>query len=169
MTVEPVSPPNDMTYDGENRMTGFSGNGGTATYTYDGNGLRVVKSAGGTTTVTIFAGSSVIAEYDNGAAPASPSREYIYNPAALGNTTGLLAMISAGATTYYHQDHLSVRLTTNGGGSLVTQEAPFIFGEQWYQVGPTNKWFFTSYDIWLCIAVSSQYCQHRSTLFINML
>ena len=43
--------------------------------------------------VSIFSGSSVIAEYDNGAAPSSPSREYIYNPAG-GATTGLLAMIS---------------------------------------------------------------------------
>jgi hypothetical protein len=87
--------------------TAFSGIGGAAGYTYDGNGLRVVKSvSGGTTTVSIFSGNSVIAEYDNGAAPGSPSREYVYGG------SGLLAMISGGATTYYHQDHESVRLTT---------------------------------------------------------
>lgn len=144
MTVEPLNPANDMTYDGENRMTAFSGGGGTATYTYDGNGLRVVKSvSGGTTTVSIFAGNSVIAEYDNGAAPSAPSREYIYNGA--GDTTGLLAMISSGTTTYYHQDHLSVRLTTNSSGGIVTQEGHYPFGELWYMIGPTNKWFFTSY------------------------
>ena len=129
----------------------FSGGGGAASYTYDGNGLRVVKSLqGGTTTVSIFAGSSDIAEYDNGAAPSSPSREYIYNPAG-GATTGLLAMISgcpsACTTTYYHQDDLSVRLTTKGSdGSIQTQEGHFPFGELWYETGPTNKWFFTSYD-----------------------
>ncbi|HWG20705.1 MAG TPA: RHS repeat-associated core domain-containing protein, partial [Terracidiphilus sp.] len=146
MTVEPFSPPNNMTYDGENRMTAFSGNGGAATYTYDGNGLRVVKSVqGGTTTVSIRAGSSVIAEYDNGAVPTSPSREYIYNPAG-GATTGLLAMISGAATTYYHQDHLSVRLTTNSSGSILTQEGTFPFGEAWYQSGATNEWVFTSYQ-----------------------
>jgi hypothetical protein len=62
---------------------------------YDGNGLRVVKSVqGGTTTATIFAGSWIIAEYDNGAAPESPSREYVYNGAG-GDQMGLLAMISA--------------------------------------------------------------------------
>jgi hypothetical protein len=44
MTVEPLSPPNNMTYDGENRMTTFQGIGGAASYSYDGNGLRVVKS-----------------------------------------------------------------------------------------------------------------------------
>lgn len=65
-----------MTYDGENRMTPFHGFGGAATYSYDGNGMRVVKSVqGGTTMVSIFSGSQVIAEYDNGAATNSPSRE----------------------------------------------------------------------------------------------
>ena len=145
MTVEPFTPANDYTWDGENRMTGFSGSGGTATYSYDGNGMRVVKSvSGGTTTVTIFSGSSVIAEYDNGVAPTSPSREYIYNGA--GDTTGLLAMISGGVTTYYHQDHLSVRLTTNASGAILTQEGHFPFGEAWYSSGPANNWYFTSYE-----------------------
>lgn len=96
MTVEPLSPSNQMTYDGENRMTAALGAG--ASYTYDGNGLRVVKSvSGGTTTVSIFSGSSVIAEYDSGAVPDSPSREYVYGG------SGLLAMFSGAATTYYHQ------------------------------------------------------------------
>ena len=145
MTVEPLTPPNNMTYDGENRMTAFSGNGGSGSYTYDGNGLRVVKSANGITTVSVFSGSSVIAEYDNGAVPSSPSREYIYNPAG-GATTGMLAMISGGTTTYYHQDHLSARLTTNASGGILTQEGHFPFGELWYQSGPGNKWIFTSYQ-----------------------
>jgi RHS repeat-associated protein len=147
MTVEPLSPPNNMTYDGENRMTAFSGNGGAASYTYDGNGMRVVKSlSGGTTTVSIYSGSSVIAEYDNGAAPSAPSREYVTGP------SGLLAMFAGGATTYYHQDHLSVRLTTDGTsgsptyGQVLSQEGSFPFGEQWYESGAANKWSFTSYD-----------------------
>jgi RHS repeat-associated protein len=151
MTVEPLLPSNFMTYDGENRMTAFSGSGGAASYAYDGNGLRVVKSvSGGTMTVSIFSGSSVIAEYDNGAAPALPSREYIYNGS--GDTTGLLAMFSGGATTYYHQDHLSVRLTTDGTsgsptyGQVLSQEGHFPFGEQWYESGAANEWFFTSYQ-----------------------
>jgi RHS repeat-associated protein len=152
MTVEPLIPQqNYMTYDGENRMAGYSGNG-AANYSYDGNGLRVVKSVqGGTAMVSIFSGSSVIAEYDNGAAPGAPSREYIYNPAG-GATTGLLAMISGGATTYYHQDHESVRMTTDGTlgsptyGQVLSQEGHFPFGEPWYQSGPSNKWFFTSYQ-----------------------
>ena len=94
--------------------------------------------------MSIFAGSSVIAEYDNGAAPTAPTREYIYNPAG-GATTGLLAMISGGATTYYHQDHLSVRLTTDANGNILSQQGHFPFGEQWYQ-SKADKWLFTSYD-----------------------
>jgi len=139
MTVEPLAPPNNMTYDGENRMTAVTG-GGAGSYTYDGNGQRVAKTAQGTTTVSIFSGSSVIAEYDNGASPTSPSREYVAGP------SGLLAMFSGGATTYYHQDHLSVRLTTDGNGNVLSQQGSYPFGEQWYQSGPGNKWFFTSYD-----------------------
>lgn len=145
MTVEPLSPPNQMTYDGENRMTAFQGFGGAASYSYGGNGLRVGKAVNsGSTTVSIYSGSSVIAEYDNGAASNAPAREYIYNGA--GDATGLLAMISGGATTYYHQDHLSVRLTTDGNGNVAAQAGDFPFGEQWYQSGPGNEWNFTSYQ-----------------------
>lgn len=141
MTVEPLTPPNNMTYDGENRMTAFSGNGGAASYTYDGNGMRAVKSvSGGTTTVSIFSGSQVIAEYDNGAAPTSPSREYIAGP------SGSLAIFSGGTITYYHQDHLSVRLTTDANGNVLTQQGHYPFGEAWYQSGSGNTWFFTTYD-----------------------
>jgi hypothetical protein len=59
----------------------------------------------------------VIAEYDNGAAPTAPSREYIYNGAG-GSTTGLLAMISGSATTYCHRDHLSARLMSSARGEI---------------------------------------------------
>ncbi len=136
MTAEPVGP-NSMTYDGENRMTAYNNIAG---YTYDGNGLRVAKSASGTATVSIFSGSSVLAEYDNGAAPSTPSREYVYG------ASGLLAMFSGGATTYYHQDHLGVRLTTDANGNVASQQGTFPFGESWYQSGAGDKTVFTSYD-----------------------
>lgn len=141
LIVEPVSPPNNYTYDNENRLTGFQGNGGTAAYVYDDNDLRVEKSLqGGTSTVYIFSGSQVIAEYDNGAAPASPSREYIY---AAGR---LLAKIESGGTQYYHQDHLSVRLMTDSTGNKIGEQGHFPFGESWYQANTTTKWMFTSYE-----------------------
>ncbi|MGB0033849.1 MAG: hypothetical protein WBP79_00045, partial [Candidatus Acidiferrales bacterium] len=69
---------NTLVYDAENRATSSTSNGITSTYAYDGNGLRVKKISSGTTTVYLFSGAKVIAEYVNGAAPAAPTREYIY-------------------------------------------------------------------------------------------
>jgi len=58
----------------------------------------------------------------------------------------MLAMFSGGGTTYYHQDHLSVRLTTDASGNVASQEGHLPFGEQWYQSGSGDKFVFTSYD-----------------------
>jgi hypothetical protein len=61
---------------------------------YDGNGLRIKKVSASTATVYVFSGSKVIAEYVNGAAPSSPTREYLYSRGTL------LAKIESGATNY---------------------------------------------------------------------
>ena len=98
---------NTLVYDGENRATNATNTGASGTYTYDGRGFRVKKVAGSTTTVYVFAGSRVIAEYDNGAAPTAPSREYLYSG------TTLLAKIDSTGTHYYHQD---LRLEPPGHG-----------------------------------------------------
>ncbi len=39
-----------------------------------------------------------------------------------------------------------MRLTTDVNGNKLTEEGSFPFGEQWYETGPSNNWFFTSYD-----------------------
>ncbi|PYU04374.1 MAG: hypothetical protein DMG33_14430, partial [Acidobacteria bacterium] len=131
---------NSVTYDAENRAVTAAG----TTYVYDGNGLRVRKCAPNCTsptssTVYIFAGSKVIAEYDNSAAPASPTREYIYSGARL------LAKMEAGATTYFHADHLSARVLTDANGSITGQLAHYPYGESWYGASVT-KWQFTTYE-----------------------
>jgi hypothetical protein len=51
---------NALTYDGENHL--LTTNVSAGIYTYDGNGLRVKKVAGNTTTVHAFSGSKVVAE-----------------------------------------------------------------------------------------------------------
>ena len=130
---------NTITYDGEGRAVTASGGLGSGTYTYDGNGLRVKKVAGGTTTVYIFSGAKVVAEYVNGAAPSSPTREYIY----AGGT--LLARIDSSGTNYYHQDHLSNRVVTNSSGSVVAEMGHFPFGESWYNT-TNDKLYFTTYE-----------------------
>jgi RHS repeat-associated protein len=131
----PPCPSPTYTYDAENRMVNYS----SAAYAYDGNGVRVVKSSGGTTTVYILSGSKVIAEYDNGAAVGSPSREYIYSGAQL------LAKIDSSGTKYYHRDHLSNRLVTDSGGNTFAQMGHFPFGESWYNAS-NDKLLFTTYE-----------------------
>ena len=54
---------NSLVYDAENRVVSSSGSLGSGTYTYDGNGLRVQKVSGTSTTIYIFSGTKVIAEY----------------------------------------------------------------------------------------------------------
>ncbi len=98
------------------------------------------KVSGGTTTVYSFSGTKVTAEYVNGAAPASPTREYIYA------RSQLLAKIEGGVTNYYHADHLSVRVTTDTNGNIAGQQAHYPYGESWYASSTTTKWQFTSYE-----------------------
>jgi RHS repeat-associated protein len=139
---------NTLVYDGENRALSATNGTAAGAYVYDGNSLRVKKCVPNCTNPTtyttyIFSGSKVVAEYDNGAAPTSPSREYVYS----GGT--LLAKIDSSGTSYYHQDLLSNRVTTDSNGNLLAQQGHFPFGEQWYPAPPTappSKWLFTSYE-----------------------
>ncbi len=136
---------NTLVYDAESRSISSANGGASGAYVYDGNGLRVTRclpnyTSPTTTTVYIFSGSKVIAEYDNGAPVASPSREFIYS------ATKLLATVSGGATTYHHPDHLSVRVSTDSGGNIARTFGHFPFGEVWYETGTPSKWKFTSYE-----------------------
>src|SRR5713101_6880172 len=90
---------NALTYDAENRVTSSVNAGSSGAYAFDGNSLRVQKTVSGATTIYLFSGSKVIAEYASGAALSSPTREYIYSGSAL------LAKIEGSTTRYYHPDH----------------------------------------------------------------
>lgn len=128
---------NTITYDAESRPVTVSG--GSSTYIYDGNGLRVKKTASGTPTVYVFSGSKVIAEYANGNGPSSPSTEYIYGGGML------LASVGSAGTLYFHRDHLSNRMITSSSGGVYSNLGHFPFGEQWYD-STYSKWYFTSYE-----------------------
>jgi len=136
---------NTLTYDAENRATKATNQSTAGEYAYDGNNRRVKKcvpscaAPQNTTTVYIFSGSKVIAEYDNGVAVTSPSREYVYGG------TSLIAKIDSSGTKYYHQDHLSNRLVTSSTGATVSQSGHYPFGEAWYYTS-NDKLFFTSYE-----------------------
>jgi len=135
---------NNLTYDAENCLT----SAGMTAYTCDSHGMRVQKTLqGGTTTVYVFSGGNDIAEYDNGAAVNSPSREYMY----LGGQ--LAAAMQGTSVTYLHSDHLSTRLSTVGGatntpnyGQEAGEQGHYPYGEQWYASNSTTKFFFTSYE-----------------------
>ena len=130
---------NTLVYDAENKAVSATNQSTSGTYTYDANGLRVKKVSGSTTTVYIFSGSKVIAEYDNGAAVGSPSREYVYAGGVL------LAKIDSSGTKYYHQDHLSNRLVTDSSGTTVEQMGHYPFGDPWYNA-TNDKLYFTTYE-----------------------
>ncbi|MHB8501740.1 MAG: RHS repeat-associated core domain-containing protein, partial [Candidatus Acidiferrales bacterium] len=152
-TCPPTAP--NFVYDGENRMVADPTAG--ATYMYDGNGTRVQKclpncTTPSSSTVFVFSGSQDIAEYDNGAAPSSSSREFIYSDSIPG--AGLLATITGGSTpttTYFHDDHLSWRVSTDGTsgsptyGQVNGQQGSYPFGESWYSSNG-NEFAFTTYQ-----------------------
>jgi RHS repeat-associated protein len=135
---------NTLTYDAENRVTNSVNGGASGSYAFDGNSLRVQKTVAGATTLYIFSGAKVIAEYASGAAPSSPSKEYLYAGSQLLAT---LTGPPASATVNYHiADHLSPRVTTDSTGTVVGQQDHFPFGEDWYASSTTTKFKFTSYE-----------------------
>ncbi|MCI0720190.1 MAG: RHS repeat-associated core domain-containing protein [Acidobacteria bacterium] len=87
----------------------------------------------------IFSWTRVIAEYVDGTAVGSLTREYIYSG------SNLLATIEGGTTKYHHQDHLSVRVNTDSAGTVIGQQGNCPYGEAWYSTSAT-KWRFTSYE-----------------------
>jgi RHS repeat-associated protein len=131
---------NSLAYDAANHLITTNGGPGAATYTYDGNGLRVKKAlTSGAVSVYIFSGDNVIAEYALGASASSPSEEYIYSGSQL------IATIDS-AQKYHLSDHLSIRVTTDSSGNILGQQGHFPFGESWYTANTTTKWQFTSYE-----------------------
>jgi RHS repeat-associated protein len=136
---------NVIVYDGEGQVASSSSGAASTAYISDSGGLRVRKcqpncSAPASSTVYIFSGNNLIAEYDNGAVANSPSREYIYSP------TGLLATIDSTGTRYHLNDHLSPRVTTSAAGAKVGEQGTFPFGESWYSANTATKFRFTSYE-----------------------
>jgi RHS repeat-associated protein len=151
LTAEPAPVSASYTYDAENRQVAATVGSSSGAYVSDGSALRVKKcvpncTSPTATTIYVFSGSKVVAEYENGAGVTSPTREHIY----LGSQ--LLAKSEGGTLTYYHQDHLSNRVMTNTSGSITAQSGHFPFGENWYardgsgsSVTP-DKLKFTSYE-----------------------
>jgi RHS repeat-associated protein len=127
------------TYDGENRVKTIDG--ASSGYVYDGAGLRVKTSS----TLYIFAGAKVIAEYPVGSTtPETPDREYVYSGGQL------LATFAGTAVKYSYPDHLSTRVEADSTGAVLRKTGHLPFGDAWYETltngGVTSKWKFTSYE-----------------------
>jgi YD repeat-containing protein len=101
----------NFTYDAENRITSAVQPGiGTVTYTYDGDGRRVMKSVStGLQTVYVYdVGGKLVAEYSSGAVYAPPCH-----------------------TCFLSTDHLcSTRLVTDENGNTVSRHDYIPFGEE---------------------------------------
>lgn len=125
---------NALSYDAENRLLSASGSYGSGSYSYGIFGVRGVKSSSGNTTVSIYDGERLIAEYTNG----TLSNEYAY----MGNR--LIASRLSG-TLYYHAfDHQSIRVHLDSNGNIVGQKGQYPFGEDWYTSSISNR-HFTNY------------------------
>jgi RHS repeat-associated protein len=105
----------------------------------------VKKVVNGVPTVSIYSGGHVIAEYDNGAAATSPTREYIYGNNLLAIVTGSTSG-SGGTIVYQHRDHLSPRLYTNSTAGDSGEQGTYPFGEPWYNNNTTSNWVFATYE-----------------------
>lgn len=149
LTTTPNPGGTTSVYDGEECLTNYTSAGSTVTYTCDGNSIRmkkVVTGTGAVTTVSIYSGGRVIAEYDNGASVTAPTREYIYGD------SHLLAIVTGssggtgGSIVYQHRDHLSPRLYTSSTGADIGEQGTFPYGESWYSTGTTSNWVYTSYE-----------------------
>jgi RHS repeat-associated protein len=134
----------NYTYDAENRLATVDAT--AATYAYDGDGLRIQRATTAGTTLYVFSGSKVIAEYSSTATDASsPTKEYVY---AGGN---LVATLSSSGVAYSHPDHLSTRVETDGvTGAWIRKYGHLPFGEDWYEQlqgsGVAGKLKFTTYE-----------------------
>jgi RHS repeat-associated protein len=127
-----------MLVDAENRVTRHSGTQVTD-YTYDGSGLRVKKAGPTASTVYVYSGSKLIAEYNGTSAPGSPSREYVY--------AGRRLIGTYDSTAHFElSDLLSTRASTSSLGSITSESGHYPYGEQWYQTGTSDEQLFTSYE-----------------------
>ncbi len=82
------------TYDIFNRLVGMQNGDTTATYTYDGNGIRQAKSVNGVYTQHILDGANVIADV-------SGENVTKYNR----GVTGLISSTANNTTSYYYTDY----------------------------------------------------------------
>jgi RHS repeat-associated protein len=127
-----VTPPTgtatDLSYDQADRLISATTSTATATYTYNGDGLRMSKTVGGTTeTYTYDQTAGVPAIITDGAT------NYIYGPQGLP-----LEQVIGSTVLWYHHDQLgSTRILTNSAGAVVGTATYNAYGQTTATTGST--------------------------------
>jgi len=130
-----MAAPATCTYDAENHLTQFSWSGGSNTYTYDGDGKRVMKSGSPGTIYWYGAGSAVQIETD-----LSNNNQAGY---AYFNGQRALRLLPSNEVGFYFTDHLgNTRYFQSLAGDNVSDFYPFG-GERVYSTGTTTHYKFT--------------------------
>ncbi len=139
---------NNYKYDAAGRLAEVSNSIGIHTYAYGASNQRLQMVEDGTnggTTLYVWEGGQVIAEYNGVGSGMAWTKSYVY----LGGR--LLATDSTSGVQYHHPDRLGTRLVTNTSGGIVSENIglPFgntITGESNNLAGSASKKRFTSYD-----------------------
>jgi RHS repeat-associated protein len=117
------------TYDGANRLIGY---GTTATYAYDGDGLRVSKTTGGTPEPYVWDRQAALPKILG-----DGSIYYVYGPGGLP-----LEQMSGSAVLFYHADQLgSVRMLTNSAGAEAATYNYDVYGNLASSTGSASNPF----------------------------
>jgi RHS repeat-associated protein len=131
-------------WDFENRLSSVTlpGTGGTVSFSYDPFGRRVKKSSSAGTSIFAFDGDDLIEETNaSGGVVARYSQGL--------NIDGPLAMLRAGATSYYNTDGLgSVTSLSNTAGSVAQSYTFDSFGKQTASSGSlTNPFQYAAREL----------------------
>ena len=117
--------PTTYAWDFENRLTSVTlpGSGGTVSFAYDPFGRRIKKVTSTTTSVFAYDGDNLIEETNSSGAAVAR-----YEPTQ--NIDEPLAMLRAGATSYFHADGLgSITSLSSAAGSIANTYTYDSFGK----------------------------------------
>ncbi len=100
------------TYNQAKQLTQYSGQGGTATYTYDGQGLRAGKSVGGTNTAFTWSIGQTPELLSDG------TTDYLYGPGGIPIEQLAAAGPASTSLWYLHDAAGNTRALLNGSGAI---------------------------------------------------
>ena len=138
-----VTGSNTTTYawDYENRLSSVTlpGSGGTVSFKYDPFGRRIYKSSSSATSIYAYDGDNLVEE-------ANAAGAVVARYSQTQNIDEPLAMLRAGATSYYHADGLgSVTSLSNAAGSIANTYTYDSFGKLTASTGSlTNTFRYTA-------------------------